>query len=133
VTGALVVSRSTGRNVAIVAVPVRRSDGRIVGALGGSVYLDSLSLQLEREMSLPKDILFYAVDAEPLGALHRDLKMIFTEPLKLGEDLSRAIREMLAHEEGVVSYRFMNTLRTMRYRKSPVTGWWYALGVVRAE
>jgi methyl-accepting chemotaxis protein len=133
VTGALVVSKSTGRSVGIVAVPVRGQDGRIVGALGGSVYLDSLSLQLEREMSLPEDILFYAIDATPLGALHRDVNMIFTEPLKLGEDLSRAIREMQAQSQGIVSYSFMNSRRTMHYRKSPVTGWWYALGIVTAE
>jgi hypothetical protein len=131
VIGTLVVSQSTGRSVAIVAVPVRRADGRVVGALGSSIYLDSLSLRLEREMGLPPGIVFYAVDATPLGALNRDVNLIFTEPLKLGDDLARAIREMLAHDQGTVSYRFRNTQRTVRYRKSPVTGWWYALGIVR--
>ena len=96
VLGSLVVSRSTGRNTAIVAVPVRRPDGRIVGALGSSIHLDSLSLQ----------------------------------PLTLGEDLARAVREMLAHQEGTVVYEFEGARRTLRYRRSAVTGWWYALGIV---
>lgn len=133
VTGSLVVSRSSGRSVAIVAVPVRGEDGRVVGALGASIHLDSLSLRLEREMRLPADVVFYAIDSIPLGALNRDPGLIFTEPLKLGGDLARAIRAMLAQEEGLVSYRFRNSLRTVRFRKSPVTDWWYALGVIRAD
>lgn len=131
VLGDLVVSQATGRNVAIVAVPVRDAAGRVVAAVGSSVYLDSLSQRLTREMALPDGYLFYAVDGEPRGALHHDLTLIFTEPLTLGADLARAIREMLAHEAGVVSYRFLNTTRTVTYRKSAVTGWWYALGTVR--
>jgi hypothetical protein len=133
VTGSLVVSRSTGRSVAIVAVPVRGEGGRVVGALGASVHLDSLSARLAREMLLPDDVVFYAIDSVPLGALNRDPGLIFTEPLKLGPDLARAIREMLAQEEGLVSYRFRNSVRTVRFRKSPVTGWWYALGVMHPE
>jgi hypothetical protein len=133
VTGALVVSRSTGKSVAIVAVPVRRADGRVIGALGSSIYLDSLSLRLTREMNLPEDVVFYAIDATPIGAVHREVDMIFTEPLKLGADLSRAIRDMMAHDHGIVSYEFKHRRRTMLYRRSPVTGWWYALGVVRHE
>jgi hypothetical protein len=133
VTGSLVVSRSTGRSVAIVAVPVRGEDGAVIGALGASIHLDSLSLRLAHEMRLPDDVVFYAIDSVPLGALNRDPGLIFTEPLELGPDLARAIREMLAREEGVVTYRFRNSVRTVRFRKSPVTGWWYALGVVRPE
>lgn len=133
VTGALVVSRSTGRSVAIVAVPVRGADGRVIGALGSSIHLDSLSLQLAREMRLPEDVIFYAIDSTPLGALNRDPGLIFTEPLTLGADLARAMREMLAGEEGIVTYRFRNSVRTVLYRRSPVTQWWYGLGLVRRE
>ena len=43
VLGDLVASRATGKSSAIVAVPVRGAGGDIVGALGSSVYLDSLS------------------------------------------------------------------------------------------
>ena len=130
VLGSLVVSRSTGRNTAIVAVPVRRPDGRIVGALGSSIHLDSLSLQLAQEMDLPRHIHFFSIDSTPRGALNRNVRLIFTEPLTLGEDLARAVREMLAHQEGTVVYEFEGARRTLRYRRSAVTGWWYALGIV---
>ena len=133
VIGDLVVSTSTGRSVAIVAVPIRGAHGGVIGALGSSIHLDSLSLLLEREMSLPKGYTFYSIDSTPVGGLNRNLSLIFARPLTLGEDLSRAIREMLGHEEGVVTYRFLESERRMLYRRSSVTGWWYALGAVRPD
>lgn len=129
VIGDLVVSKSSGKSVAIVAVPVRDAGGTVIGALGSSVYLDSLSLRLAREMNLPDNVIFYSIDSQPIGALNRDVKLIFTEPLKLGPDLSRAIREIMASEEGVTSYEFLNTRRTVLFRKSALTGWRYALGL----
>ena len=131
VIGDLVVSRATNKSVAIVAVPLRGADGAVRGVLGASVYLDSLSLRIAREMDLPPHVIFYSIDAQPLGGLNGNVSLIFAEPLKLGADLSRAIRQMMATERGVVSYEFLNTYRTMLYRKSAVTGWWYAFGVAR--
>lgn len=133
VIGDLVVSNSTGKSVAIVAVPIKRADGAVVGALGSSIYLDSLSLLLDKEMTLPEGFTFYSIDSTPTGALNRNLDLIFTRPLTLGEDLSRAIREMLGREEGVVSYRFLDAQRTVIYRKSPITRWWYGLGALREK
>ena len=131
VFGDLVVSTATRKSAAIVAVPVRAAGGAVVGVLGSSIYLDSLSVRLAREMNLPEDITFYSIDAQPIGALNRNVDLIFTEPLKLGADLSRAIREMMSREEGVVSYEFLNSQRTVVYRKSPRSGWWYAVGLVK--
>ena len=131
VFGDLVVSTATRKSVAIVAVPVRAAGGAVIGVLGSSIYLDSLSVRLAREMNLPDDITFYSIDAQPIGALNRNVDLIFTEPLTLGADLSRAIREMMSREAGVVSYDFMNGRRTVVYRKSPRSGWWYAVGLVK--
>jgi hypothetical protein len=133
VMGDLVVSRATGKSAAIVAVPVRGSGGSIVGVLGSSVYLDSLSLLIQREMHLAPNHLFYSLDAEPLVGLHADPESIFLRPMEEGDaDLAAAIREILDHEEGVVSYGFRGTGRTVLYRRSPATGWWYAFGTVRS-
>lgn len=130
VIGTLVVSHSSGRNTAIVAVPVRGPDGTVVGVLGSSVHLDSLAGRIRQEMGgLGDDLLFYAIDAEGLGALHSDAGLIFTEPLKLGDEgMRRAFEHMLAGREGVVTYDFRGSRRTVLYRRSPVTGWWYGFG-----
>lgn len=133
VVGDLVVSRSTGRNSAIVAVPVRGRDERIIGVLGSSLRLDILSAQLRAELGgLPDGLLFFAIDAHPLGAVHSDPAMIFTEPMNLGDEgMRQAFREMLAGQEGIVTYSFRGAPRTVLYRRSTVTGWWYAFGVTQ--
>jgi C4-dicarboxylate-specific signal transduction histidine kinase len=129
VLGDLVVSQSTGRNTAIVAVPVRGERG-IVGALGASVYLDRLGEIVRGEMGgLDPDLIFFAIDGKPIGALHSDPSLIFTDPMKLGdESMRRAFRQILSSDEGTVTYPFRGRARTMLYRKSAFTGWWYALG-----
>ncbi|HSQ60797.1 MAG TPA: cache domain-containing protein [Acidobacteriota bacterium] len=133
VIGDLVVSRSTNRNTAVVAVPVRRDGEVVVGVLGASVHLDSLGAIVRREMGgLEGGLLFFSIDAKPMGAIHSDPSMIFTEPMKLGDEaMRRAFLEILSRTEGVVTYAFRGAPRTMIYRKSPVTGWWYAVGVLR--
>jgi hypothetical protein len=131
VIGSLVASRATGKSSAIVAVPVRDGAGAIVGVLGGSVYLDSLSLLIKRQIDLQPDQIFFSIDATPIGALQDDPTEIFLDPFDLGEpELERAIREMLTRDEGVVNYRFRGERRTVLYRKSDVSGWWYAFGHV---
>lgn len=131
VLGDLVASKATGKSTAIVAVPVRSSTGAVVGAIGASIYLDSLSLLIKREIDLQPGLIFFSVDATPIGALQDDPEQIFLDPYNLGEpELERAIREMLTREEGVVNYHFRGKGRTVLYRKSNVTEWWYAFGHV---
>ncbi len=131
VIGDLVASRATGKSSAIVAVPVLGEGDAVVGVLGSSVYLDSLSLRLKRELDLQPNEIFFSIDATPIGALQDDPEQIFLDPFALGEpELERAIREMLTREEGVVNYRFRGKRRTVLYRKSQVSGWWYAFGRV---
>jgi hypothetical protein len=130
VIGELVVSLSTNRNTAIVAVPVHGQNNSIVGVLGCSVYLDSLSALIRNEMGgLDDGLFFYSFDAKPLVALHADPTIIFIEPMKQeDEGLQQAFREMLSGREGKVRYVFRGVPRTVLYCTSPVTGWWYGLG-----
>ncbi|MFP4144557.1 MAG: hypothetical protein ACOCTI_04505 [Phycisphaeraceae bacterium] len=134
VLGDLVVSRATGKSTAIVAVPVIGEAGEVVGVLGASVYLDRLSERIKDEMGLSSDHVFYTLNEVPIVGLHKDPHTIFVRPLEEDDpQLTRAIREILSHEKGVASYRFRDRPRTVHYRKSPVTGWWYAFGKVYDE
>jgi hypothetical protein len=130
VLGQLVVSHSTNRNTAIVAVPVYNRDNAVIGALGCSVYLDSLSALIRKEMGgLEEKLFFFSFDAKPLVALHADPSIIFIEPMKQEDPgLKEAFSKMLSGTEGVVQYIFRNVNRTVLYYKSPVTNWWYAFG-----
>lgn len=131
VIGDLVVSKATGKSIAIVAVPVVRPDKTVAGVLGSSVYLDQLSTRLEREMDLDNLMIFYSFDAQPLKGLVWDRDLIFVDPTKLPgeEDFSRAIKEMMSKAQGINRYIFRGRQRTVLFRRSAVTGWWYVFGI----
>jgi hypothetical protein len=132
VVGDLVVSKSTGKNVTVVAVPVFKGK-RVVGVLGCSVYLDKLSERIKGEMELPANMIFYSFDATPLLALVWDQGLIFSQPKDLGEEVDKAFREMLNKDQGAVTYSFRGKTRNVIFKKSPVTSWWYAIGLLQGE
>ncbi|MGZ3689699.1 MAG: PDC sensor domain-containing protein, partial [Bdellovibrionota bacterium] len=105
VMGALVVSRSTGEDTTIVAVPVYGADGKLVGALGASVYLDKLSDRLRDELGVTNEI-FYSFDSSPLIAVNWDPALIFADPTQLGPELSQVVNDMLTKSEGTESNTF---------------------------
>ncbi|MFH0954128.1 MAG: cache domain-containing protein [Verrucomicrobiota bacterium] len=131
--GELVISKSTGRKSVVVAVPVTK-DGSVIGALGASIYLDQLSDVLKRELALPKNTIFYALDGRGQTALNWSTDLIFQDPTAQGsESLTKAVGEILANPEGATEYEFNGKRRKVVYRTSPLTGWHFAFGVVTGE
>jgi hypothetical protein len=129
VVGDLVVSKSTGKNSVIVAVPVK-NDGQVVGALGVSVYLDDLSKILVEELQLPDNMVFYAVDEQGYIALHSDPQWLMQKAADLGSStFSQAVDGMLSKKEGNATYEFGGMLETVVFKTSPLTNWCFALGI----
>jgi methyl-accepting chemotaxis protein len=131
VVAEMVLSRTTGRPVANIAVPVKDASGKVTGVVIAAVYLDSLSKLVQQEMALDSHDIFFSFNANALVGLNWDQKQIFLEARKLSPDIDRAFGQMLAHDSGVESYTHRGATRTVVYRKSSYTGWWYAFGVVR--
>jgi hypothetical protein len=44
--------------------------------------------------------------------------------------MRRAFSEMLSGRGGTVTYNFRGSRRTVLYRKSDVSGWWYGFGAI---
>lgn len=129
VVGPLVVSKATRKCSAIVAVPITNDRGVVIGVLGASVYLDQLSARLNNEMAMSADMIFYSFDATPLLALEWDPQLIFVDPFSLGQDIREVFEYMLSLDEGTVRYRWTAEWRTVIFRRSTVTGWWYVVGI----
>jgi hypothetical protein len=130
VAGDLVISKSTGRRSAVIAVPVMKGR-KVIGALGASISLEEMSGMLERKMGLPKDMIFYALDAKGRTSLHRISSFVFAFPSDMGsKTLKEAANEMLSKKEGVVGYDFFGR-KVVAFRKSQLTGWVYAIGIVQ--
>lgn len=132
VTGEVFVGKTSRRASVLAAVPVLRS-GKVVGALGASLYLDSLSELLKADMKLPADMVFFAVDpAGTATVLNFKPERIFQDPTAQAAEpaLAEAIRTMVASSEGVLSYDFTGGRRTVVYGTSRLLGWHFALGTV---
>ena len=127
VNGDLVVSKSTGKRSAVVAVPVR-SGGRVIGALGVSIAMEKVAAQVDSKIGFPKQVVFYALDSRGEIALHRETSLLFEFATQLGSpSLTKAVEEMLAKPEGTVHYEFEGGQKTAIYKRSSVTGWVFAL------
>jgi hypothetical protein len=100
--------------------------------LGASIYLDELSEVIRQQMGVGEGLIFYTFDHTGLVALVWDRDLVFFEPRKSGDEaLARAFDDMLSAEQGIVTYTFRESERTVVFRRSPLTGWWHAFGVVR--
>jgi hypothetical protein len=129
VVGDLIISKSTGKRAAVIAVPILE-DGKVIGALGVSVSADEVSRMLQEKMALPRDIVFYALDAKGQCSLHRESSLLFAFPSDLGsKTLKEAVKEMLSRQEGIVRYEFHGE-KTVFFKRSQLTGWVFAVGVV---
>lgn len=131
VLGDLVISKSTGRNTAIVAVPVKR-EGKVIGGVGASIYLDSLSERLTKDMALPEDMIFFALDPSgKVTTLNATTQRIFLDPAAVGSpSLAQAVTLMLQRDRGTVAYDFAGARRLGVYATSPVLKWHFLLAVV---
>lgn len=120
--GIVVMSYSTGKNVAIIAVPVK-NQSMVTGVMGSSVYLDTLTDRLRSKV--PEPLVFYAIDTESRFALHSDKGQISRNVAVIGPESSfgRAIDTMRAQSSGTVGYDDGGIHYLARFRSDALTGW----------
>ncbi len=127
VKGYQVYSRSTGKKSAVMAAPIM-VDGKVVGALGVSVYLDALHTRLNTEIGLPADYTWFVVNGDGMILLDKDEDFIFMNALTEGPDsLKKALTTALHSESGRFRYEIGDDVRDAVYRKLPDLDWWMIL------
>jgi len=132
--GTLVISKSSGRDVVVVAVPIKNAKGTVIGSFGASIYLDRMSEWLSRALMLSPDMVFYALDPQGNTALHARTEHVFEDAANQGSPtLTEAVKTMLAQDHGSVTYEFEGTTREVMFQASPLTGWKFALGTILGQ
>ena len=127
ILGSLVVSKSTGKRSAVIAVPVIQQ-GKVVGAIGASLFLDKLSEKIAAMLSLKNGESFYALAPDGRTVLHSITDRHFLDPRELGSgSLRKAAEEMLSRDSGEVSYEYDNALKHAVFSTSPLTHWKFAI------
>ncbi len=127
ITGALVVSKSTGQRSAIIAIPMKMGNS-VVGAIGVSLFLDKFAEQVDSTLALRPDASFFAVAPNGQTTLHKKTERHFVDPREMGsETLKKATNEILVNQAGSTSYQFDGAIKKAVYRTSPLTGWKFVL------
>lgn len=133
IIGALVVSKSTGQRSAVIAVPMKKG-GKVIGAIGASLFLDRLSDQVASALALRADAAFFSLAPNGLTTLHKKTDRHFLDPRELGsETLKKAANEMLSIPAGETTYEFDNVTKKAIYRTSPLTQWKFAITFSAAQ
>jgi len=133
ITGDLVISKSTGQRSAVIAVPVKKG-GKVIGAVGASLFLDKLSERISSVLALRSGVSFFALAPNGLTAIHSKTDRHFLDPREVGsETLKKAANEMLSTNSGTVTYEFDNAAKNAIYRTSPLTQWKFVIIVSAAQ
>lgn len=127
IMGSLVISKSTGQRSAVIAVPIKKN-GKVIGAIGTSLFLDKLSEQVEATLALRPDVAFFSLAPNGRSTLHKRTDRRFVDPRELGSDtLKKAANEMLSNPAGETTYEFDNATKKAIYRTSPLTQWKFVI------
>ena len=127
ITGVLVISKSSGQRSAVIAVPIEKG-GKVVGAVGASLFLDKLADQIGSVLELRPDVAFFALAPNGQTTIHRKVDRHFLDPREMGsETLKKAANEMLSGTSGKTTYEFDNVMKNAIYRTSALTQWRFAI------
>jgi hypothetical protein len=103
-------------------------DGKVVGAIGSSLFLDTLSDRIDAALDLRPDATFFALAPDGLTTLNRKTERLFVDPREVGsETLKNAANEMLSNTSGETTYEFDNVTKHAIYGTLSLTGWKFAI------
>ncbi|MBN2018313.1 MAG: transporter substrate-binding domain-containing protein [Candidatus Cloacimonetes bacterium] len=118
VHGSIVVSKSTGKPVAVVASPIFKK-GKVIGALGTSIYMQNINEEVQNTFPLGMPYKFFAVSPEGIIALHSDDEWIGQNI----EHISKDLKHIFITDSGEISYTSEGNQWNATWSTAPSTGW----------
>lgn len=127
----LIISKSTGKQSLVVAVPVLVR-GKLAGILGASIYLEAVSERLTTALVGCPRMIFFALAPDGRTAFHCQRQRLLVDPRAMGvPSLTAAVARMLKEPSGSTTYEFEGKVRDVIWQTSPVTGFRVVLGFIR--
>jgi len=125
-------SRSTGKRSALVAVPIMEK-GKVIGALGASVFLNDLHVDMNRHLELPSNYLWYVLDSDGNTMLKDESDFIFINAMEKGsQSLKEGLTDAFTRESGMFKYE-MAGKKTAYYKKLEHLDWWLMIAKREGE
>lgn len=123
VKGYPIYSRSSGKKSAVAAVPII-VDKKVIGALGNSVFLDELYMQLDRDFAISKNYTWFVIDNKGDTMLDQNNDMIFTNIfMRVSKTMQETLSQTLTTKKsGTIQYE-QKGLKYAHYRKLSNMPW----------
>ena len=118
VLGTIVVSKSTGKTVAVAGAPIIKKD-KVKGALGTSIYMQNINDEVQNAFPLQSDQMFFAVTDDGTIALHSDDAWIGQQIDSFSENL----KSILEKKSGECNFTFEGKDWHAVWVTAPKTGW----------
>ena len=116
--GTVVVSKSTGKTVAIAAAPIIKKD-KVEGALGTSIYMQNINDEVRSNFQLQSDQMFFAVTNDGMIALHSNDSWIGQQLSNISSDLT----SNLDKSSGECNFTYEGEDWHAVWTTAPKTGW----------
>lgn len=124
-----VISRTTGNQISVVAVPIKDTQGKVVGLMGGALNLSKLSVLIQNSSVDFENAYSYIIDSKGMIITYHDRKYIMHENISIpsdlvSESLVNASKEILTEDHGYVEYIHDGVKSLSYYTKIPNTKNW---------
>ncbi len=116
--GTVVVSKSTGKTVAIAAAPIIKNNV-VQGALGTSIYMQNINDEVQNTFPLQSDRMFFAITDDGTIALHSDDSWIGQQIASMNINL----KSILDKNSGECSFNYEGKNWHAVWTTTPRTGW----------
>jgi hypothetical protein len=132
VKGYPVYSRSTGKRIGLMAAPIIVDD-QVIGALGTSVFLNELHVEVNKDLDLTSNYIWYVLDSKGNTMLKNESDFIFMNAMEEGsQSLQDALTIALNRENGMMKYE-MGGKKTAHYKKLPNLDWWLMIAKIEGK
>lgn len=121
-----VISKSTSKQIIVVAAPIRDQQNQVVGLMGVSLDLVMLYDWIGAFKVSHPDSYSYIIDSDGLVLTHPDRNMIMKANVQ-NEEYNLApetVEQLLQDRQGSVEYSFRNVLSRAYFQEIPATAGW---------
>ena len=124
--GTVVVSKSTGKTVAIAAAPIIKNN-IVQGALGTSIYMQNINDEVQSSFPLQSDRMFFAITDDGKIALHSDNAWIGQQIASMNISL----KSVLDKNSGECNFSYEGKDWQAVWTTAPRTGWHVVMAILK--
>ena len=129
-----VISKSTGKPIIVVATPIRDQGGVVVGLIGGTINLETITKFVNSE-KLGTTGYAYMLDKEGIVMAHPKSEYILKENFlnNKSKSLVEITKKMISGNSAVENYEFEGVEKIAAYGTVKSTGWSIAMATTYGE